>query len=269
MGWRLCWLSVWGIAALLMSTACTTTATSSNTTSSGLDLTTASDEPELRRRARLRIELASGYFEQGKTSVALDEIKQALIADPSYSPAFNLRGLTYLRMGELKLAEESFRRALQLAPLDANVAHNLGWVLCQQTDYSSAIAMFERALASANYTERAKTWMTQGICQVRAGRSVDAESSLNRAFELDPGNPITAYNLAQLLFKRGEITKTQFHVRRLNNSELANAETLWLGIKVEKALTNPTALRQLGEQLKRRFPQSEETRLYERGAFDE
>ncbi|MDZ4130450.1 MAG: hypothetical protein U1E02_40725, partial [Hydrogenophaga sp.] len=37
---------------------------------------TESDEPDARKRARLRLELASGYFEQGQTTVALDEIKQ-------------------------------------------------------------------------------------------------------------------------------------------------------------------------------------------------
>ena len=35
------------------------------------------DEPEQRKRARLRMELASGYFEQGRTDIELDEIKQA------------------------------------------------------------------------------------------------------------------------------------------------------------------------------------------------
>jgi type IV pilus assembly protein PilF len=239
------------------------------TTASGLDLTTTSDEPDARRRARLRVELATGYFEQGKTTVALDEIKQALVADPNYSPAYNLRGLTYLRMGESKLAEESFRRALQLSPLDANVAHNLGWVRCLQADYKEAATLFGRALNSPIYTERAKTWMTQGVCQVRAGESVEAEAAFTRAFELEPGNPITGYNLAQLLYKRGDYLKAQFHLRRINNSELANAETLWLGIKTERRLSNHTAERQLGEQLKSRFAQSKESAWYERGAFDE
>ena len=31
------------------------------------DMVTESDEPATRRRARLRLELASGYFEQGQT----------------------------------------------------------------------------------------------------------------------------------------------------------------------------------------------------------
>lgn len=269
MGVRQWVLQFFSLIAMLHLAGCATGVSSTNTTASGVDLTTASDEPEARKRARLRVELATGYFEQGKTTVALDEIKQALLADPSYSAAYNLRGLTYLRMDESKLAEDSFRRALQLSPLDANVAHNLGWVLCMQSDYRASVSMFERALSSSIYTERAKTLMTQGVCQLRAGMASEAEASLIRSFELDPSNPITSYNLALLLFKRAEYAKAQFHLRRLNNSELANSETLWLGIKTERLLSNRTAERQLGEQLKRRFSQSKELGLYERGAFDE
>ncbi len=43
------------------------------------DIVTESDEPESRRRARIRMELAIGYFEQGQTKVALDELKQVIV----------------------------------------------------------------------------------------------------------------------------------------------------------------------------------------------
>jgi type IV pilus assembly protein PilF len=235
----------------------------------GADLVTESDEPDARKRARLRVELATGYFEQGQTTVALDEVKQALAADASYAPAHNLRGLAYMRLGEMRLAEESFRRAVTLAPKDANLSHNLGWLLCQQARFSEAQPLFDAALASPLYGGRAKTLLTQGICLAKAGKPVDAESSLSKAFELDAGNPVISFNLAQLLFNRGELNKAQFHLRRLNNSELANAETFWLGMKVEQRLGNRDALRQLGDQLKRRYPQSRELGFYERGAFHE
>lgn len=97
----------------------------------------------------------------------------------------------------------------------------------------------------------------------------DAERSLARSYELDAANPVTGYNLANLLFERGDFTRSQFYIRRLNNSELANAESLWLGIKVEHRLQNTDAVSQLSEQLKRRFPQSKENAASERGGFDE
>lgn len=233
------------------------------------DILTASDEPEARKHARTRLQLAIGYFEQGQTTVALDEIKQALVIDPSFSDAFNLRGLIYMRLNDLRLAEDSFRRALALNPREPNTMHNYGWLMCQQGRYAESVQMFEQALANPTYSARAKTLMTEGLCQQRANLLPEAERSLSRSYELDPGNPITGYNLATLLYQRGEWTRAQFYIRRINNSELANSESLWLGIKVERRMENREAMKQLAEQLRKRFSQSRELAAYERGAFDE
>ena len=233
------------------------------------DLVTESDEPESRKRARLRLELATGYFEQGQTNVALDELKQALIADPTYVDAYNLRGLVYMRLNDLPLAEDSFKRALAINPRDAGVAHNYGWFLCQQARYPESFRLFGQAIANPTYPGQAKSLMTQGICQVRAGQRLEAEQSLTKSYELNAGNPLTGYNLALLLFERSELVRSQFYIRRLNNSELSNAETLWLGIKIEQKLNNQQAAQQLASQLKRRYGQSREAALFDRGAFNE
>jgi type IV pilus assembly protein PilF len=233
------------------------------------DIVTESDEPEARKRARIRMELAVGYFEQGQTNVALDELKQVIAADPGFPDAYNLRGLIYMRLNDLRQAEDSFRRAASLNPRDANVQHNYGWLLCQQGRYEESLRAFDVAMSNPVYGGRAKTLMTQGLCQARAGRVEDAERSLARSYELDAGNPVTGYNLASLLFRRGDFVRAQFYIRRLNNSDVANAETLWLGVRVERRLNDRVAMLQLGDQLKKRFPQSREATAYDRGAFDE
>lgn len=237
--------------------------------SSSAEPITESDEPESRKRARIRLELATGYFEQGQTTVALDEIKQALAADPTYSAAYVLRGLAYMRLNNNRLAEDSFQRALQINPRDPDALHNYGWYSCQQGRHREAVDLFIRALASPVYGGQAKTLMAKGICQVRLGQLAEAEGSFARSYEIDAGNPITGYNLASLLFRRGDDSRAQFYIRRLNNSDLANAETLWLGIKVERRLRNTEAMDQLAQQLGRRYPQSREWTAYQRGAFDE
>jgi len=233
------------------------------------DIPTASDETDQRRRARLRMELAVGYFEQGQTTVALDELKQVIAIDPGFADPYNLRGLVYMRLNDLAQAEDSFRRAAALNPRDSNVQHNYGWLLCQQARYDQAQRAFDAALSNPAYGGRPKTLMAQGLCQVRAGRDADAERSFTGSYELDAGNPITGYNLAALLYRRGDYPKARFYIRRLNNTELANAETLWLGIKVEQRLNDPIAMNQLGQQLKKRFAQSREAGAFERRAFDE
>ena len=233
------------------------------------EILTESDEPDTRKRARIRLELAVGYFEQGQTTVALDELKQSLVADPNFAEAHNLRGLIYMRLGDPRLAEESFRRALSISPRDPNVLHNFGWMLCQQARYPESQQALAQAIASPTYGGRAKSWMAQGLCQVRAGKLSEAEQSLQRSYELDAGNPVTGYNLATLLYQRGEFAKAQFYVRRINNSELANAESLWLGIKVERQMENRDAMQQLVGQLRKRFAQSRELAAFERSAFNE
>ncbi|MGZ5180286.1 MAG: type IV pilus biogenesis/stability protein PilW [Ramlibacter sp.] len=230
---------------------------------------TESDEPEARKRARIRMELAVGYFEQGQTSIALDELKQVIATDPSYPEAYNLRGLIYMRLNDTRQAEDSFRHAVAINPRDANTLHNLGWLQCQQRRYDEADRTFDQALASPIYGERAKTLMAQGLCQARGGHPDAAERTLAKAYELDAGNPIVGYNLANLLYARGELPRAQFYIRRLNNTELANAESLWLGVKVERKLGDKVAMAQLADQLKKRFPQSREVTSLDRGAFDE
>lgn len=261
------WTSLYWVFVAL--TGCANNQNVAGQATNQADIVTESDEPDNRRRARLRLELASGYFEQGQTNVALDELKQALIADPTFVDAYNLRGLVYMRLNDLPLAEDSFKRAAALNPRDAGVAHNYGWFLCQQGRYPESMQWFGRAIANPTYVGQSKSLMTQGICQARAGQRPEAEQSLTRSYELDPGNPLTGYNLARLLYERGELVRSQFYIRRLNNSELANAETLWLGVKIEQRLNNTEAVQQLAGQLKRRFGQSKEAAAFDRGAFNE
>ncbi|WP_213953981.1 type IV pilus biogenesis/stability protein PilW [Variovorax sp. dw_954] len=244
-------------------------AASTTTAASGAELTTESDEGKARKRARTRLELAISYFEAGQTTTALDEIKQSLVADPNYAEAYNLRGLVYMRMDDPGLAEDSFRRAIAINPRDANTMHNYGWLLCQQNRYNDAMTQFNAALAVPGYIDASKTLMTQGLCQIRAGQNAEAEKTLMKAYEFDAANPVIGYNLAALLAKREDWTRAQFYVRRVNNGPAANAETLWLGVKVERKLNNREAVSQLGGQLQSRFPQSREAIAYERGNFND
>ena len=266
LGWLLASLSV---VALLAVSGCASHPNDQVQVGNGAEIVTDSDEPESRKRARIRLELAVGYFEQGQTTIALDELKLSILADPTYADAFSFRGLIYMRLNDFRFAEESFKKALSISPRDSNVMHNLGWLMCQQSRYAEAQQMFTQALSNPQYGDKAKTYRAQGLCQARDGRAEEAERSLLKSYEFDAGNPVTAYNLAILLFQRGDYVRAQFYIRRLNNTELANAESLWLGIKVERRAENHDAMLQLATQLVKRYPQSREAGAYQRGNFDE
>lgn len=265
-------ISVWRellcLSLLSFVVACANTGASS-TGGTGADLVTASDETDVQKRAKIRLELAVGYLEQGQTNIALDEVKLAIAADPRSAEAFSLRGLIYMRLNDFGLARDSFNRGILINPRDGNILHNLGWLACQESRYAEAIINFDKALAVPNYAGLSKTYLAKGICLLRSGDARQAENNFLRSFELDASNPIATFNLANLLFKRNDLIRSQFYIRRLNNNEYVNAESLWLATKIEKKMGNSQGVIQLSERLRKQFPTSREFGLFERGAFDE
>jgi type IV pilus assembly protein PilF len=234
------------------------------------DVSTASDPSDADKRASVRLELAGGYFSRGQFTTALDEIKLALAAKPDMGAAYNMRGLVYAAMGEERLAEESFERAMSLDPRDADAMHNRAWFKCQRGQYDDADRLFEQAIATPQYRDLARSLMAQGICNARAGRMVPAEQKLLRAYEADPTNPTTAYNLADVLYRRSELERARFYIRRVNDrDELSNAQTLWLAARIENKAGNRNAVEIYGRQLRARFPQSPEAQAYDGGRFND
>lgn len=234
------------------------------------DHSTAVDQTDADRRAMVRFELASAYYTKGQLDTALDEVKRALTSSPNYGPAYNLRGLIYASLGDDGLAEDSFRRALQINARDADAHHNYGWYLCQRQRFPDAVAQFNEALAQPQYRDVARTLAARGVCQARAGQWTEAESSLMRSYELDPANAGTALNLSEVLLRRGELTRARFYIGRVNAvPESTNAQTLWLAARIEHKLGNAAAARELGDRMRARFPQAPELMLFDRGRFDE
>ena len=234
------------------------------------DRMTESDQTDASKRANVRMELASAYFSRGQLTTALDEVKQALAVNPNLGEAYNLRGLIYAGLNDDLMAQESFRRALQINPSDGDSMHNYGWYLCQQKRYDEAEALFTSAVALPQYLGTSRTMLTSGICQARSGKWAEAENTLSKAYERDPANPATAVNLAEVLLHRGEAERARFYIRRVNAvANQSNAQTLWLAARIEMKLGNRQAANEFGLQLRNRFPQSRESSAFDRGQFNE
>ena len=274
-------LAIFAWAMLSMMAGCVSTSTVVETQSpasrktmtnsaAGRDIITASDETEARRRARIRLELAGAYLGRGQLTTALDEVKQAIALDGNISAAYELRGLIYVALSEPSLAEESYRRAIQLDARNGSALHNYAWFLCQRQQYAEADAYFARAIELPLTVAVPRALMARGVCQMQAGLLPEAQASLKRSYELEPGNPVTAFNLALLFYRTGDADRARFYIRRVNNlPEQANAESLWLGIRIERKLGNQSAQDDLATQLRSRFPNARETTALDLGRFDD
>jgi len=266
---RVAILACAAFAAAVLSAGCTTTTVSRPQTADS-EANTPPKVADAGKRARARMELASAYFAQGQPDTALDEVKLALEADPKSADAYNLSGLIYASLGDPVQADASFRRSLELNPQSGGTLHNYGWFQCQQGRYAEAQASFTRALAVPQYRDMPRTMLVQGVCYARSGNLVEAEQILNRAFEIEPGNPAVAVNLAEVLYRRGQYERARFYIKRVNSQpDQSTAQTLWLGVRIENRAGNRAQMADLANQLRNRFPQSREAAALDRGQFDE
>ena len=266
---RLAAIGLSGLLALALA-GCTSTVTRTEAKADAKDAPAKPDAEAVKRSAGVRLELASLYFSRAQYNTALDEIKLAIQADPNNGAAYNLSGLIYAALGNMAQADASFRRALQINPRDADTMNNYGWVLCQNQRYKEADEQFQQALVQPNYRGAARTMRVMGICQARDNRLDDAEASLMCSYQIDPSSAETAVNLAEVQYRRGAYDRARFYIDRVNKSpEQSNAQTLWLGARIEYKLGNRALAFGLGEQLRKRYPQAPETLAFEQGRFND
>jgi type IV pilus assembly protein PilF len=237
------------------------------------ELKTASDATSADKRATIRLQLAVGYYQDGKYEIALDEVKQAIAARPDYADAFGLRALVYTAMGELALADENYQRALRLAPGNPDLANNYGSFLCQSAGKpDQAMAYFDAALKSPVYRTPVSALVNAGNCSLKARRYDAAERYLLDALRYDPDQPAASAGLARVYFERRDYARAGFFINRLTAAtklDTLSADVLWLAMRVERKLGERALEASLAAQLRRRYPGSPEYAAFERGAFDE
>ena len=224
-------------------------------------------EPDPQRRSRIRLELATALYQQGSYAQALDEARSAVTIDPNLAQAWGLLGLIQMDLGDRAKAQEAFARALTLAPDDSELRNNYGWFLCQTGRPRDAIPEFLAALRDPLYATPARPLHNAGICSLRSGDSAAAEAYFQRAFQLDPSNPVSMYHLAELNLRRGQVEQARFHAQRLLASYPPSAETLWLALRVDRKAGDRDGFNSLSAQLRRQFPASREADLLQRGDF--
>jgi len=221
------------------------------------------------RRARIRLELAVGYYAQGQMQVALEELRLAVQADPRLADAYSMRGLIYMEMGENRLAEDSFQQALKLQPNTPDYNNNYGWFLCQTGREKQSIAYFENALRNRSYQSPGKAYYNAGVCSLKLNETEAAHAYFLKAYQIDPGSAATGQNLARLYYLRGDYDRARFYIGRILKDDVMTAEVLWLAIRIERKLGDRAAEASLATQLRRRHPASPEFTAYQRGAFDD
>ena len=222
-----------------------------------------------RNRARIHTELAAAYLQRGNLGVALEELRIAAAADPSYAPAQSMFGLVYMELREEQLAAQSFERALRLSPGDGDINHNYGWYLCQTKREPDSIKYFLQAVRNPLYTTPWRSYTAAGICTLRSNSNTkDAEQFFERALKIEPDETGALINLGQIRYRQGKMDEARRLVSRYNKLAEPSPESLWLALRIERRSGQRVAEQSFANQLRRRYPASAEYQALQRGQFD-
>ena len=236
------------------------------------ELKTASDQTPAEKRAGIRLQLAVGYFQDGKLEVALDEVKQAIAINPEFADAYGVRALIYSQMGEVHLADENFQHALKLAPRNPELANNYGSFLCQHERGAQGMPYFESALKNPTYQSPVKALLNAGSCSLKMKNLAAAERYLLDALRYEPDHPATNANLARVYYERRDYQRAGFFINRVKAAaklDSLSADLLWLAVRIDHKLGDKASEDSLGTLLRRHHPGSPEYAASRRGAFDE
>lgn len=223
---------------------------------------------DARTRAKAHTELGGLYMENGNWAIAIEELTIAISIDPDYAKAYSARGVALYYIRELALADRDFQRALGFEPNDPEINNNYGWYLCQIGREKESIAYFQRAMRNPLYETPEKAYLNAGACYAKLGELDIAEGLVQQSLNISPDNPQAAFQLAALNYRRGYYEAAKRQLEEVLRKTEANAEVLWLMVRIEHRLGNRSAEARHSSQLRRKFPLSPEAQELLRGKLE-
>ena len=226
-------------------------------------------ESAKKQSTKLHTQLAGEYYSRGQYKVAIEEANKALSTNSSYAPAYNVLGLVYMKLREDNLAQQNFDRALYIAPNDPETYNNYGWFLCQRKpeQMDQAMKHFGIALNDPLYSTPEMANTNAGTCEPSRGNYRSAEEYFQEVLMLKPKYSPALIGLTKMHFLSGNLAAAKLNLARYMQAYTPTAESLWLGVKIERKAVNLQSAASYASKLKKRFPNSKEAIALSKGKF--
>ncbi len=226
-----------------------------------------SDE-RARKLVETNIQLGAGYLQQGQMNAAKEKLDKALELAPDDPQANNVMAVLQWRLRDYESAERHFRRALgsKVGSINPDIQHNYGAFLCDRGRVDEAMTWFERAIANPQYPTPELANLNAGMCLLKKPDRIGAERYLRQALQRNPTLAPALLTLARLTYESGNALSARGFMERYVKAGPETAESLWLGIRVERTLGNRIAESNYALRLKGKFPDAPETQEYLRSS---
>lgn len=228
----------------------------------GCASTVERESMDLKKAAELNAELGLNYMVQGNNEMAMEKLLKAVEYDSRSVNAHHYIAELYRRLGSKDKAMEHFRRAATLAPRDSSILNNHGVFLCSEQRFDDGEKQLLQALDNPVWPGRDQAYENLGRCMADKGDMAKAEQYYREALKGNPRLPKSLLAMTEISLQQGNHISARAFLQRYAVVAPHTAQSLWLGIQIERSLGDRNALSSYGMSLRNNFPTAEETQLY-------
>ncbi|WP_394128999.1 type IV pilus biogenesis/stability protein PilW [Shewanella maritima] len=231
-------------------------------TYSGTDVPVAERAIDMNAAARERMQLGLTYLKRGNSEQAKYNLDKAVDYAPQLSEVYVALAYYYQTVGDLARTEQAYDKAISRSDATGDAKNNFGVFLCQQQKYDRSEEMFLAAINTSRYTRTASSYENLGVCTRKSGDLVKAQHYFTMALKYDARRITSLLELTELAMDAADYASARQYFTRLYSVVGDSAETLALGIQIERELGNVEAMKRYGVLLIAKFPTSPQAKEY-------
>lgn len=235
----------------------------SSSESVAINQSTVSSEGALQAYTTLGLQ----YLQTGDSVNAKSAVQKALDINPTYAPAFNALGLIFQVEGEIPLAEQYYKKAIEQEPASAMFHNNYGAFLFSEKRYQEACVELAKATEDPFYNSRSQAFENLGRCYQEVGRNDVAIHAFERSLKTGGVRPLALVELSDIYLTAGNVLKAEEYFSQFTdmvNSKRVNhsSKSLWVGIRLARENSKVSLATTYTLLLKNMYPESDEYMQY-------
>jgi type IV pilus assembly protein PilF len=215
---------------------------------------------EYHKAALVNVELGLGYLAQGQMARAKSKLVHAVRLAPTLSEVHS--AMAYFLEQVNDNAEQSHKRAIQLASHKGAVYNNYGTFLCRQGRFKEADHAFSLSLKDKEYPYTAEIYENAGSCAAENADQAQAMVYFTKAIQHDPKRVQLLLELAYLHLKQEQAVEARELLNRYQQNAAPTARSTWLSLQIAQVLNDKKTVVREAETLKKLFKDSTEYRQY-------
>ena len=204
------------------------------------------------------IRLATIYLQRNQLNFAKEKADRALQANPNSSHANDMLALLKWRLLQYEEADKYFRKAVRLQSSNSSALNNYGAFLCDRGKIDQSLQYFDRAVQNPLYKNRSQALTNAGRCLVKKPDAEKAKAYFRRALEFNRNESEALLQLAKLSYQSDRMLTARAFMQRYLGTGRKTAESLYLALRIERAMGNKRAAIRYARKLQQEFPASTE-----------